>query len=69
MEIWSKLTTYASCWAHVQLIMHTQFQRAEHFARIVSGRICGRGIESPGFFLLLSPLNLDFANAHLSNTM
>lgn len=65
MEIWSKLTTYASCWAHVQLIICTQFQWAEGFARIVPGSICGRGTEYPDlFFHLLFPLNPAFSSAY-----
>lgn len=54
-------------WAHVQLIIHTQFQWAGGFTRIVSGKICGEGrLNIPIFFLPLS-VNLDFSNAHLSN--
>lgn len=40
--------------AHVQLIIHTQFQWAEGFARIVSGRIAGRGVQYPSYYFFIS---------------
>lgn len=70
MEIWSKLTTHASCWAHVQLIICTQFQCAGGFARTISARLGQEKLNTRFFFLSFLSFSClkDFSKVHFLNT-
>lgn len=55
-------------WAHVQLIIHTQFQWAERFTRIVSGNICGEGrLNIPIFFFCYPIIWISQMQVYLSS--
>lgn len=67
MEIWSKLTTYASSCA----VNHTHtVPVGRRFCKNCFRKNCWEGSSVPKllFFHLLFPLNLDFSKAHLSHT-